>query len=203
MKIINPLVEKDIKEEKPININLGSGMSNKDGFYSLDQFNINDVDILANLNNPLELLPDNSVQKIFSHHVIEHIENFIPLMEELHRVVCNGGTIEIIVPHFSNTYGFSDPTHVRFFGLYTMYYFTPEELQPKTRKVPSFYTDFKFKIKSVHIEFYKDSILDKIIAFVFTPIVNKNTLFQLFYERRLSGLVHASQIRYKITPIKK
>ena len=178
-------------------------MSQKRDFYSLDHLPLKGVDIIADLNQKLVLFPDNSVKNIFSHHVLEHIDNFTFLMKELHRITIASGEIEIVVPHFSNVYGFSDPTHVRFFGLYTMYYFTPQELQPKRRKVPSFYTDFKFKIKSVHIEFYKDSILDKIIAFVFTPIVNKNTLFQLFYERRLSGLVHASQIRYKITPIKK
>ena len=203
MKIINPAVKLNIEKKIPININLGSGLSQKRDFYSLDHLPLKGVDIIADLNQKLVLFPDNSVKNIFSHHVLEHIDNFTFLMKELHRITIASGEIEIVVPHFSNVYGFSDPTHVRFFGLYTMYYFTPQELQPKRRKVPSFYTDFKFKIKSVHIEFYKDSILDKIIAFVFTPIVNKNTLFQLFYERRLSGLVHASQIRYKITPIKK
>jgi hypothetical protein len=36
-----------------------------------------------------------------------------------------GELIEIIVPHFSNPHYYSDPTHVRFFGLYTMSYSKP------------------------------------------------------------------------------
>jgi ubiquinone/menaquinone biosynthesis C-methylase UbiE len=169
----------------------------------LDHLPLDGIDIVADLNKPLTLFPDNSVKNIFSHHVLEHIDNFIPLMGELHRIVDPSGVIEVVVPHFSNVYGFSDPTHVKFFGSYTMYYFTPEEFQPKIRKVPSFYTDFKFIVESVRIEFYRDTIFDKIIAFIFTPIVNRNTSSQLFFERRLSFLFHASQIIYKIIPIKK
>jgi ubiquinone/menaquinone biosynthesis C-methylase UbiE len=201
MKIINSSIEKDIKANRTININLGSGMTPIEGFYSLDQFNIGSVDILADLNKPLTLLPDNCVHKVFSYHVLEHVENFIPLMSELHRLVKSDGVIEVVVPHFSNVYSFSDPTHVRFFGLYTMYYFSLDEDQP-ARKVPSFYTDFKFKVESVKIEFYKDTVFDHLFGPLFYRFVNFNHAFQNFYERRLSSFFHASQIRYTMSPIK-
>ncbi len=201
MKIINSSIEKDIKANRPININLGSGMSPIEGFYSLDQFNIGNVDILADLNKPLTLLPDNCVHKIFSYHVLEHLENFIPLMSELHRLVKSNGMIEVVVPHFSNVYSFSDPTHVRFFGLYTMYYFSLNEDQP-ARKVPSFYTDFKFRVELVKIEFYKDTIFEHLFMPLFSKLVNLNHGCQNFYERRLCSLFHASQIRYILIPIK-
>ena len=69
--------------------------------------------------------------EIYSRHPLEHVRNFLPLMAELHRVTRPGGRIEIIVPHFSNPYGYSDPTHVRHFGLYTFFYFADEEDQPR------------------------------------------------------------------------
>ncbi|MBT5399664.1 methyltransferase domain-containing protein [Candidatus Woesearchaeota archaeon] len=202
MKIINQLVEKDINKGKKININLGSGTVHIDGFYSLDQFNIDGVDIVADLNKPLELLPDNCVHSVVSRHALEHVDNFIPLLGELHRIVSDNGLIEIIVPHFSNAYSFSDPTHVRFFGLYTMYYFSLDKHQPASRKVPSFYTDFKFKVESVKIEFYKDSIFDHLLGPIFYRVFNINHTFQNFYERRLSSFFHAAQIRYIMKPIK-
>jgi SAM-dependent methyltransferase len=202
MKIVNPSVKSDIEKKVPISLNLGSGMTSKPGFYSLDHLPLKGVDILADLNKPLTLLPDNSVHKVFSYHVFEHVENFIPLMGELHRVVKSDGVIEIVVPHFSNVYSFSDPTHVRFFGLYTMYYFSLDKDQP-TRKVPSFYTDFKFRVELVKIEFYKDTIFEHLFVPLFYKFVNFNHGFQNFFERRLSSLFHASQVRYKIIPIKK
>ena len=60
------------------------------------------------------------------------------------------GRVEVVVPHFSNPYGYSDPTHVRFFGLYTFYYFADEADQPR-RKVPAFYLPERFAVESVNI----------------------------------------------------
>lgn len=201
MKIVNPSVELDIEKKVLINLNLGSGVYHKSDYYSLDHLPLEGVDILADLNESLTLLPDNCVRKVFSHHVLEHVENFIPFMGELHRVVKSDGVIEIVVPHFSNVYSFSDPTHVRFFGLYTMYYFSLDKDQP-TRKVPSFYADFKFRVELVKIEFYKDTIFEHLFMPLFSKLVNLNHGCQNFYERRLCSLFHASQIRYILIPIK-
>mgnify|MGYP000220377274 CR=1 FL=1 len=199
MKIVNNKILEDLRNGTPLSINLGSGLTSKNGYYSLDIVNHVGIDIIADINEPLELIPDGSVNRVYTHHVLEHIENFIGLMRELNRIISDDGEIEIVVPHFSNVYGFSDPTHCRFFGLYSMYYFSPDEYQPNTRKVPSFYTDFKFKVDSVKIEFYKDTIFDKLIAYLFTPLINYNTSSQIFYERRLSCFFHASQLRYIIS----
>jgi hypothetical protein len=45
------------------------------------------------------------------------------LIEELGRVMAPGAALTIIVPHFSNPFYYSDPTHRTPFGLYTMAYF--------------------------------------------------------------------------------
>jgi hypothetical protein len=123
-------------------------------------------------------------------------------MREIHRVARPGATVEITVPHFSNVYGFSDPTHVRFFGLHTMFYFVAPEHQPRRRKVPAFYTDASFRVESVRLEFYRNGLLDKVLAPVFSFLVNRSYGAQEFYERRLSGIFHAWQIRYVMRPVK-
>ena len=202
MQVLNPQVLADIAEGKAIKLDLGSGGHGREGFYSVDHLDLKGVDIMANLNQPLNLLPDNSVAHIYSRHALEHIEQFLPLMREIHRMTRPDGIIEIIVPHFSNVYGYSDPTHVRFFGLYTMYYFVPQEDQPKNRKVPAFYTDTRFKINAIKIEFYRSGLIDKLFARLITKIVNQNIHWQDFYERRLCHLFHARQIRYLMQPIK-
>ena len=120
MRIINPSVLEDIKDNRPLLLDLGCGTLAREGFYGVDILEMDGVDILADLNKSLEGLPDNSVIEVYSCHAFEHIGNFPGLMTELHQIVRPEGRIEITVPHFSNGYGYSDPTHVRFFGLYSI-----------------------------------------------------------------------------------
>ena len=202
MKILNPKLENDIASGIPLKLDLGCGQRPRKGYYAVDHLDVEGVDLMADLNKPLELLPDNSTDYVFSHHVFEHVHEFQALMREIHRIVAPGGTVEIVVPHFSNVFGYSDPTHVRFFGLYTMYHFVSPENQPKKRKVPAFYTDTRFFMTSLRIEFYRKGLLDKILEPFFKRLVNINIYTQNFYERRLSSLFHARQIRYIMRPEK-
>lgn len=203
MGILNLSVKNDIDQGIPLKINLGSGGGKKDGFYGLDIANIdNNVDIVADLNRPLDLLPDNSVSEVYSCHVLEHINNFIGLMEELHRIVRPNGKIEIRVPHFSNPYYYSDPTHVRFFGAYTMYYFVPIEDQPEFRKVPAFYSKCCFKVQSVTITLLNNSLIDRIAFPRLFNFINKSIKRQDFFERRLCRIFPANGICYELTVIK-
>jgi ubiquinone/menaquinone biosynthesis C-methylase UbiE len=201
MKILNKMLEKDL-ENKSINLELGCGERKREGFYGIDHIELEGVDIVADLNEPLTLLPDNCCNSIYSGHVLEHINELLPLMREIHRISKPDSIIEINVPHFSNVYGYSDPTHVRFFGLYTMYHFASKENQPKIRKVPSFYTDTRFIVKSVTIQFYRSNIFERIFIPIFSKLVNLNIYTQNFYERRLSSIFHAWQIKYILIPEK-
>lgn len=202
VKILNPDLRECINNGKPIKLELGSGGKRRDGFFGVDILEIDGVDAVADLNNSLSLFPDNCCDGLYSNHALEHVENFMLLMGEIHRIVRPGGKIEIIVPHFSNVYGFSDPTHVRFFGLYTMYYFVRKECQPKVRNVPVFYTATRFEISSVRIEFYRASLFDKLIYPFLKTFVNFSENTKDFYERRLSSIFHARQLRYVMSPEK-
>ncbi len=202
MKIINQDIINDINSEKPLKLHIGSGGNSYNDFYNLDIFELSNVDIVADLNQPLDLLPDNSVTRIYTRHALEHVENFPNLMSELHRICTHDANIEIVVPHFSNPYYYSDPTHVRFFGLYTMHYFIDQTKQPGSRKLPTFYTNSRFILKKTHIDFYKTSIVDKLIIPILKPIINFNFSTQESYERRWTWIIPAWQIKYNITPEK-
>ena len=49
-------------------------------------------------------LEDGSCDYIFTNHTLEHLEHddFRAWMDEFGRLLCPGGVLEIIVPHFSN-----------------------------------------------------------------------------------------------------
>jgi hypothetical protein len=201
MRILNPDVVRDLERRTKLRLDLGCGARPRPGFYGVDRLPLNGIDILADLNEPLDLLPDDSVGEIYSRHTFEHVTRFLPLMAELHRITDSDGRIELIVPHFSNPYYFSDPTHVRFFGIYSFFYFCDEEDQPR-RKVPSFYLPQRFRVERVHCRLLKASVCDKLVRAVLEPLVNRNVEWLDWYERRLCRLLPASELRVVLRPKK-
>lgn len=198
MRLINPQIAKDIELGKPLRIDLGSGAHPRAGFYSLDLHEADGIDIVADLNQPLDLLPDNCAEYLFSSHALEHVERLLPLLAEIHRIARPDGLIEIVVPHFSNPFAYSDPTHVRFFGLYTMNYFVDTEKQPRTWKVPPLHTSTRFEMQSVQISFYRFNLLDRIVVPALRYMVNRSAAWQNFYELRLSHLFPAAELRFRM-----
>lgn len=201
MKILNPNVRIDLEAKRGLKLNLGSGLNHRPGYYSFDCLPLPGVDILSDLNEPLCELPDNSVEAVYTRHTLEHLPRFVELMAELHRVMRPDGRLEIIVPHFSNPYAFSDPTHVRFFGLYSFFYFCEYSEQPK-RKVPNFYLPQRFRVQRVKFNLLKASVLDKVIRSVLQPLVNRGPAWLDWYERRLCRWLPVDDIQFVLQPVK-
>jgi len=198
MRLVNPQIARDLEQGKPLRIDLGSGPKPRAGFYGLDQLEMEGVDIVADLNEPLDLLPDNCAEHVFSSHALEHVDKLLPLLAEIHRITRHNGYVEIIAPHFSNPYYYSDPTHVRFFGLYTMSYFVDIDKQPGTHKVPALRTAARFEMDAVSLSFYRFNLIDRIFVPFLRYFVNRTARSQNFYELRLSWLFPAAEVRYKM-----
>ena len=198
MKIINEKLIEELGSGKGIKLHLGSGPVVKKGFYNLDLFALDSIDIVADMNQPLDLIPDNSVSCVYTQHALEHIKNLQGLMQELSRICCSDAIITIVVPHFSNPYYYSDPTHIRPFGLYSMSYFVNEEDQLFKRKVPAYYTNTRFKLLDTRLFFYRTSLIDRILVPIIRFIVNLNNSTKEIYERRWPWLYPAWQIKYTL-----
>ncbi|MBS1911446.1 MAG: class I SAM-dependent methyltransferase [Bacteroidetes bacterium] len=48
--------------------------------------------------------------------VIEHVRDVPAVMNEVYRLLRDGGIVRIRTPHYSSYYAFNDPTHIHFFG---------------------------------------------------------------------------------------
>jgi SAM-dependent methyltransferase len=201
MTILRNEVREDIVAGRALNLELGSGGQPRQGFYGLDVRALPGVDIQANLNKPLDFLPDNSVANIFSQHCLEHVSEFETLMSELHRVVRPEGSIEIVVPHFSNPFYYSDPTHVRFFGLFSFHYFVRPERQ-KGRRVPFYYEAMEFKIHRIHVSLLPRSLWKRLIYPGLRAVINKSFERQERWERSQCWSVPADSITYWLSPVK-
>lgn len=70
---------------------------------------------------PYEILrglpfPDNSIKSIITHHCLEHVgAGFMPLMDDIYRVLEPEGTLRIIVPLFPSSSAVGDQDHCRYF----------------------------------------------------------------------------------------
>jgi predicted SAM-dependent methyltransferase len=107
-------------------LNLGCGENKKAGWINIDYVPEVNPDLILDLNNTKHnRLPykDNEIEELNAVDVLEHIENIIPLMNELHRVLVVGGVIHIEVPLAGTVDFYKDPTHVRSFVPETFKYF--------------------------------------------------------------------------------
>jgi SAM-dependent methyltransferase len=160
------------------------------------------VDIVADLNQPFELLPDGCCTHLTAFHVLEHIVELLPLMAEIHRILRADGVFEVVVPHFATPFAYSDPTHVRFFGAYSMHYFADEADQPGIRRIPSFYTPTRFRIEDIRVRFEVGGKIDGVLGRLMNYLVNRNFQSMAQWERRMAWLIKPAEIQYRLRPKK-
>jgi SAM-dependent methyltransferase len=105
-------------------LDLGCGMKREDGWLAFDLAGNPDV------RGDARLLPfkDGAFEEIRCWHLIEHLErrDLVPVMNECHRVLKAGGTIDIEAPVFPFWSAMADPTHLSFYVPQTWDYFTNE-----------------------------------------------------------------------------
>ena len=167
-------------------LELGCGRKPHPGRIGIDRLDLSEVDIVADLEEGLPFLPDNSVDRIYSQSLLEHILNLDRLMNEIWRVLKPVGQLHVFVPHFSNPFFYSDYTHVRFFGLYSFEYFSKSQRRFR-RKVPDFYHTFSFRTLELVLNIGTGS--RNPIKWAAQLIFNSSPVLQEFYEANLCYLI--------------
>jgi len=104
-------------------LNIGSGNDYREGFVNIDKNDNAKCDKILDLEDGKLPFEDESVEFIVANHVLEHINNLIPLMNEFHRVLKKDGVLHIEVPVAGSVSHWKDPTHVRGFLPQTFKYF--------------------------------------------------------------------------------
>ncbi|ESS66648.1 glycosyl transferase family 2 [Methyloglobulus morosus KoM1] len=108
-------------------INLGCGRNNLPGWINLDSMALPGVDVVADLEacatQPLPF-EDNSIGEFLLSHVLEHIHNTLPLMQELWRIAKPNALMTIRIPHGGSDDAWEDPTHVRAYYANSFGYFS-------------------------------------------------------------------------------
>lgn len=199
LKFVNPDVPAAIEAGRPLSIDLGCGETVPAGRFGVDRRALPGVSVVADLNLPLDLFPDRSVEFVSASHAFEHVSKLDGLMDEIHRVLTAQGRLTVVVPHAANPLSWSDPTHVRMFGLYSLGHFCPAEHQLLRRPVPCYRSDHLFRVVGVRLCFRPTSAVMRL----FERVVNSSARVQEWYEKNLQRVVWAYEIHWDMIPLGK
>jgi len=174
-----------------VKLDIGCGSSKRDGYIGVDKLNFDCVDIVHDLNTLPYPFENDYADEIILDNVLEHLDDPIAVIHELHRIGKNNCKVNIIVPYFRSFYSIIDPTHKNFFGYYYFFYFDKKHVFNQKYR----YFNIFFNVKSV--EFDRCITNNKIGLFhkIIKKIANA---YPMQYEAKLSHLFPLNSIEYKL-----
>lgn len=106
-------------------LHLGCGRAKHRDALGVDTAESSKADLLWDLDRRPWPLPDDAFARVYAINVLEHLEDVVGTMEEIHRVARAGAEVRIMVPFPSGHHTWTDPTHKRAFMSRSFQYFTP------------------------------------------------------------------------------
>ena len=198
----NIIFEKINNKEDIIRLDIGCGHRKiSNSHIGIDRINREGVDIAGDYQDVLKEIDSETVDEIYSAHFLEHIDDLEYFVSEASRVLKKGGKAILKVPHFSNPYYYSDPTHVRFFGLYTFCYYAKCNFLKRT--VPQYEHNINFKINSIKINFKSTPPFYIRHGFkkTFGMFINSSYYFKEFWEENLCYVMPGYELVYELEKI--
>lgn len=168
-------------------LNLGSGKEIKPGYVNLDSWPLKGVNVVHNLNKYPWPFEDNSFEEIYCSQILEHLNNIIKPVHELHRISKPKGKIIIEVPIFTSSNAVNSPDHRCFFTIKTFDYFIGKD--------PSYHERPKFKIIKRRLLFHK-------ALFPLEFFFNLSESMQNFHNSFLCFLLPAMGLHLELEVIK-
>lgn len=129
-------------------LNVGCGKDIKQGWTNLDSKRLPGVNVVHDINKTPWPFKPKFFDEVLCQDVLEHSDNVIQVMKEIHRVLKPNGIVRIRVPHFTSAIAYTDPTHKHYFAWDSFSYFQ------KGSKY-HYYADFSFEIVKRKLEFGK------------------------------------------------
>ena len=175
-------------------LELGCGINKTEGAFGIDINPRSSADLIHDLNDLPYPLDANSYDLIICRSILEHLDNVIEVMEELHRLGKSGSLVKVTVPFFRSWAACTDPTHKRFFSSRSFDYF--DKSKPLYELFP--YSECFYSIEKVE---YKKFLAGKLKFYdkLFLKISNKR---KVLFEDRLHFLFIPDEIYFEMRIIK-
>ena len=177
--------------DKSIKLDIGCGKAKiSDEFIGIDI--CPPADIIMDVSTEKLPFDDNSVDEVYTSHLLEHVENPLFLLKEIYRVLKKRGELTIQYPHFTD-YRAHNQYHKNFLSSAVMDFYDKQSKSTVSKMLH----DAKFKIVKKQIMVYKTLILP------YTYIIAEIAKFAPdFYEKFLCYLAPAYNVRVICKKIK-
>jgi SAM-dependent methyltransferase len=132
-------------------LHLGAGLKHIPGAVTVDLNPDAGADVAWNLDTLPWPFPNDSFDAVVGLSIIEHLQDFLGVMGEIHRVLKPNGTAHILVPHFSSAASFVDPTHKQHLSARSCDYFIAGS---DIGQEYGFYVPFRFELvrRYIHLQ---------------------------------------------------
>jgi len=176
MKKVSNLLVNDVAASKQSILDIGCG-NNKVSTEAIgiDNVLLPSVDIVHDLNTVPYPFKKNTFDQIHANMILEHLDDLLSVMTEIHRILKPGGFLYIKVPYYMSLCAFGDPTHKRFFTEKTFLFFTDNfDL--------NYYTPTRFKLISQKLFCGKKSLGEKLRSLIPLRYLLRHFIFNLYDE---------------------
>lgn len=104
---------KVVEEQQSIKLDIGCGKNKQEGFIGVDQYKMDNVDVVMKIGTDAWPWADSSVEEVHCSHFLEHLnaQERVHFCNELYRVMKKGARATIITPHWASLRAYGDPTH--------------------------------------------------------------------------------------------
>jgi SAM-dependent methyltransferase len=184
------------KTSKPENaqrriLDVGCGGIKTPGVIGVDwSIDATGADVICDLNRPLPFA-DNTFDEARAVHVVEHLEDVMKAMSELHRVAKSGGSIYLVTPHCSDFASWCDPTHRWHLNSFSFRYFG------LIHGERHWYTRLVLKELGLHVE------MARVWRWLGVQwLVNRFVWFRRFWEMYLCFVLRGKQMEFTFEVVK-
>lgn len=177
-------------------LDLGCGISKKNGFIGVDSLHLPGVDVVHDLSIFPYPFDDNEIEEIWMDNVLEHLVSPIKVVEEIYRICKKDAKVIVGVPYFRSVYAAIDPTHVNFFSANWFNYFDPKHFLCQKYQ----YSSAKFAVEK--IEFDREWKEKGNMNFLHRRLVKIAEGKTMFYENKISHLFPLNSITFYLRVLK-
>jgi SAM-dependent methyltransferase len=171
-------------------LDLGCGKKKQErGAIGIDRQADSAADGLADLARFPWPIADNCADRVYLSHFIEHQQDILRVMAEVHRIGKAGAEVIITTPHFTSRDSYTDPTHLFHLGFHSFDYFERKSFEDFT------YGAGGFRILERRLGFGGNLLLDNLGRLCAAISVE-------FYEKHLAWIFPARNLFCRLAVVK-